>query len=561
MNKLLVVHKLKALACACICALAISGCGQKTQTQIAEPTPVGGPPLLRGLTESQYRQTITRIFGDDVPIVARFEPGLRSEGLLAIGTSEAGMSPFGIEQYSNAAVAIAEFVFLPERRNQLLACTATRPLMDDPCTRQFISDYGQRLFRRPLTQEQINHYASIAQTGSETLGDVDQGLKYALVGLLSAPEFLLRIEQAEPVAQAATITELDAYSKAERLAFFLTNQAPDDQLLDAARSGKLDDARGLSDEVNRLIKSEQYPLAVRSFFEDMLHFDLFENLRKDSDIYPAFNSQVAADAKEQTLKDITWHLLDNDGDYRDLFTLKTTHMTRALGTVYRQPVAKRQGWERVEFSEFEPRMGIQSHISFVALHSHPGRSSPTLRGMALREVFLCQDVPDPPADVNFTIAQETNNAAMPTARDRLIAHNTEPACSGCHKIMDPPGFGLEQYDGLGTFRVTEQGAVIDSSGDLDGIPYQDALGLAEALKNHRETPRCLAEQLYRYAVGRDIVWEERDYMDYLIESFAAGGYQLDHIMRTIALSENFFAVTPPDLSSGNHEEQQISSNP
>ncbi len=502
---------------------------------------MGGPLLLRRLTEAQYRATIAEIFGPDAPIVARFERGFRAEGLLAIGTSEAGISPFSIEQYSRAALSIADYVMQPDHRDRYLDCAALADgRFNSDCADQFIRHYGELLFRRPLTAAQRQRMLTIAQSGAEQLGDFDQGLKFALVGLLSSPEFLLRLERVKD--NSKTITELDDYSKAERLAFFLTNAGPDQQLLEAAAGGELNSRQGLVKSVDRLLAGPQLEGAVRAFFSDMLQFDRFADVSKDADIYPAYSSQVAIDAQEQTLRDIVWLLVDQRGDYRDLFTLKQTHLTRALGIVYRQPVATRNGWQLTEFPETGVRAGIQSHIAFLALHAHPGRSSPTLRGKAIREIFLCQDVPDPPANVNFSLVQDDHNAAMPTARDRLVAHRTQPSCAGCHKIMDPPGLGLEQFDGLGTYRWRENGAVIDAGGDLDGLPYDDAAGLAQALHNHRETPRCLAENLYHYAVGRDTVWAERDYMDYLIAAFAKSGYRVDQLMRTIALSDNFFAI-------------------
>jgi hypothetical protein len=288
----------------------------------------------------------------------------------------------------------------------------------------------------------------------------------------------------------------------------------------------------------------------------MLEFELFDDLAKDSTIYPAFNSDVAADAQEQTLRTITYHLIEGQGDYRDLFSLRETFLTRSLGIVYRLPVPTRSGWEKTVLPEEEGRAGIQSHVSFLALHSHPGRSSPTLRGEAIRNIFLCQEVPDPPADVDFSIVQDPSADYMPTARDRLHAHNTEPACSGCHKIMDPPGLALENFDGLGAFRTHENSALIDTSGFLDGAVYEDAEGLAQALREHPETPRCLAEKLYRFAVGRDTEWGERDYMDYLIEVFATSEYRVPALMRAIALSDNFFAISP----QGHFENDAVQAN-
>ena len=536
----------RASAIAVIVILNLAGCSAEFGTSdrngasaLGEPPPVGGPPLVRRLTESQYRATIADIFGPDVPIVARFGRELRADNMIAIGTSKAGISPFSLEQYDNAAAGIVDFIFAPENRARFMTCEPDADSdFDEQCARTTIEHYGSKLFRRPLREEQIARYLEQARRSTELVADYYVGLGLALRGLLSAPEFLFRIEEVDE----QNPDSLSAFSKAERLSFFLTNSTPDDALLAAAESGALNTAEGLEQQVERLMSSSKFEQALRAFFADMLEFDLFEDLTKDAQLYPAFSPVVALDAQEQTLKTIVHHLVDQQGDYRDLFTLRETFLTRALGIVYQLPVPTRNGWEQTVFPEDSEYAGIQSHLSFLALHSHPGRSSPSLRGKAIREVFLCQEVPDPPANVVFNALVDTGGNTMPTARDRLHAHNSEPACAGCHKIMDPPGYALENYDGVGTWRDTENGAVIDASGNLDGRPFSSPLEFGEALRDHPETGKCVVERMYRFAVGRDIVWYEREYMDYLIEAFKAREYKVPSLMRDIAMSENFFTI-------------------
>ncbi|HMN46762.1 MAG TPA: DUF1592 domain-containing protein [Povalibacter sp.] len=530
----------------------LSGCGDS----LREPDAVGGPAVMRRLTEAEYRTTIAAIFGPDITIPARFERGLRAEGLVAVGTSEAGMSPFSVEQYDAAALGIAAAVIDEKNRDRLVPCRpAANAAFDAACARRVVDEYGPLLFRRPLTEEESAGFVKRAQSGQERLGDFYAGVELALAGMMVSPEFLLRIERTKPVTDADEPRELDAWSKATRLSYFLTNSAPDRELLRAAGADELDTKKGLQRQVDRLIASPLFEPAVRAFFDDMLQFDKFGDLAKDSVVYPAFNSTVAADAKEQTLRTITDLLIEQEGDYRDLFTTRAAHLTRALGIVYRVPVPTRNGWEKSVFPESSHRAGIQSHVAFLALYSHPGQSSPTLRGKAMRELFLCQEVPDPPPNVNFSVIQEVN-AGMPTARDRLEVHRTNPSCAGCHKIMDPLGLTLENYDGLGTYRTTENEARIDPSGSLDGIDFTTPEGLGQALHDHPETPRCLVEKIYRYAVGRDTEMEERPYMDYLNKAFATHDFRVPDLMRTIALSENFFAISPP-AAEARHELAQV----
>jgi hypothetical protein len=186
-------------------------------------------------------------------------------------------------------------------------------------------------------------------------------------------------------------------------------------------------------------------------------------------------------------------------------------------------------------------------MSFTALHSPPGRGSPTIRGKALREVILCQRVPPPPGNVEFKIVQDTNNPLYKTARDRLKAHATNPVCAGCHKIMDPIGLALENFDGAGAFRTTEQGVKIDTSGTLDGVAFSNAVELGKAIHDNPNTTSCLVNRLTSYAVGQQI--KQDAWLKELQQRFAADGYRLPALMREIALSDNFFAVAAPETKS------------
>jgi hypothetical protein len=510
-----------------------------------EPEPEGGPPMVRRLTEEQYRNSIADIFAPDIEITGRFERPFRSHGLIAVGTGEAGISPFAVEQYEASARGIAATVLGEERRDEFLGCSpALEHEFDEGCARQFLAEKGMLLFRRPLSQDELEQYVALSRASASQLNDFYGGLELGLYAMLVAPDFLFRIERTIP-SEDGDAVELDPYSRAERLSFFLVNSSPDAELLQAAADGELESSSGIRHQAERLMQDDRYREALRSFFADMLEFDRFDELSKDPQIYPAFNSDLAADAQEQTLLTIVDHLLDNDGDYRDLFTLRETFLSRPLGVVYQTPVPSRNGWEPVSFTEDSGRAGIQSHISFLALHAHPGRSSPTLRGYAMRQIFLCQEVPDPPANVNFTAIEEHVGTANVTARDRLDIHSTEPSCAGCHKVMDPIGFALEAYDGIGAFRTHENGERIDLSGELDGTPFASTDDLGRALRNHPETPRCLAQRMYTSAVGRDITWNDRYYLDWLIDGFAEENYHVPSLMQRIATSENFFTVTAP----------------
>ena len=492
------------------------------------------------------------VFGPTIKIEGRFEPGLRDGGLFAVGASRVGVTSTGMEQYDAMARSVAAQVVSEEHRRTLLPCTpqsAAAP--DDACAARFFSKAGPLLFRRPLTQDELQAVITLANLSAQALQNFYTGLAMSLAGMLESPQFLFRAQSAVPDPSRAGAYQLDAYSKASQLSFFLWNAGPDPKLMAAAQSGKLDTPSGLADEADRMIDSPRLEAGLRAFFADMFQFDLFDSLAKDAKIFPKWTFKVAADAKEQTLRTIVDHLLGQHGDYRDLFTTRATFLTPLLGSVYRVPVAQSASlWQRYEFAEHDPRAGIQSHASFVALHSHEGLSSPTLRGKALRELLLCEPVPAPPGNVNFAVAQDTHNPNFKTMRDRLTAHRTDPTCAGCHKLMDPIGLALENFDSDAGYRTAENGQTLDTSGELDGVRFADAAGLGRAIHDNPASGACLVRRLYAYATGRAPARRDMPWIRSLERNFAADGYRVPALLLRIATSENLYRVTAPAVSGG-----------
>ena len=506
--------------------------------------PAGGPVALRRLNAAQYRTAIAEAFGGDIEVTGRFEPEVRRSGLLAVGNAQVTVSAAGFEGYEALARNIAEQVVAPERRERLPCRPVADAAPDDRCTAAFVREAGSRLLRRELRAADVEPRVAAAADTAVERGDFYAGLELAAISLLVAPEFLFRVERTEPAPGAPPGRErLTADTLAARLSYFLWNAGPDEELRSAAAAGELTDEAALARHVDRLLDSPRFETGVRAFFDDLLHLADLDGLQKDLVRFPTFSQAVARDAREQTLRLIADHLLAGEGDYRELFTTRRSFMTRTLGALYRVPVRSRE-WEAMEFPEGHPRAGLLSHASFLMLHAHAGRSSPTLRGEFLRESLLCETVPPAPADVEFALFNNDQSAEHRTARDRLEVHSTTPSCRGCHQLTDPIGLGLEQFDGIGQHRTTENDAPIDESGALDGRRFADHVELGAALGDHPRLAPCLIEKLYKYAAGRDIVEAEQGLVGGIAEEFAAAGYKLKAAVRAIALSPGLRAAVP-----------------
>ena len=510
------------------------------------PLTEGGTAVVRRLTQDQYRQAIADIFGPDIKVGGRFEPDIRSaHGLIATGAGQVAVTPSGLEQYDVMARSIADQVVDKDHRGILIPCVPkSAKAADAACARKFFSKVGPLIFRRQLTAKELEVQVEIANAGAQTLGDFYQGVALSLVGLLDNPNFLFRIEDTKADPKHPGAREFTAYAKASRISFLIWNSIPDAELLTAAADGDLDNKDGLTRQVDRLLASPRLDQGVEVFFSDMLQFETFRDLQKDAALYPKFSLQAAEDSKEQALRTIVEVLITEHGDYRDLFTTHKTFLTRTLGPLYDVAVDKPDGWEPYEFPPDSPRAGILTQLGFVALHSHAGRSSPTLRGKAVRELLLCQKVPDPPGNVDFTLFEDSTNAVHRTARDRLTAHRSNPACAGCHKIMDPIGLALENFDTAGEYRTTENGAPIDTSGELNGVAFKNAADLGKILHDASAVPPCLVRRVYEYATGRPVEKGETALLEDLTQRFAADGYRFPELLRRVALSDAFSRIAP-----------------
>jgi hypothetical protein len=505
-------------------------------------------PLIsatRRLTESEYRHSIDTLFGPDIVVNGRFEPERREQGLLAIGASLLSISASGFEQYYAIAKRISDQVLDDKHRARFAICKPGNPGgKDDACSEVFIRQYGRLLFRRPLRQDEIAGRVKLAAEGAEQARDYNAGLKLALTSLLTAPDFLFRVEVLEPDPAHQGAMRLDGYSRAARLSYLLWDTTPDEALLEAAARGDLQTDAGIEQQADRLLASPALEAGLRAFFSDMLEFDLIDVVTKDPQIYPKFSQEIAASSREETLRMLMNELLVRNSPYLDIFTTRTTYLNRALASIYQVPFVAADAWTPYTFPDTSDRSGILTDFSFLGVFSHPGRSSPTKRGAALREVFLCQPTPQPPANVDFSIVNDTKNPSLKTVRARLLAHAEDETCAGCHNKTDPLGLSLERFDSLGQHRTSENGDLIDVSAELDGKKFAGTQGLGALLRANPKVPACLVRDIYAYGVGHAPGADDKPYLQTQADAFVADNYRVKALLRRIVVSPTFFAPSP-----------------
>lgn len=494
------------------------------------------------LSQAQYRRSVLAILGEDIVLPTALEPDTSQNGFIAVGSSYSTVSARGIEQYEKASYAIAKQALAPERRAKLVSCQPAA-VSDDACARSTLQALGRRLWRRPLEQDEVDRLVAISGKAATTLGDFHEGLQYGVAGLLQSPSFLYRPAVGEPDPTRPELRRYTAYEMASRLSFFLWNVTPDDELLDAAQSGALSSDAGLRQQAERLLASPKAREGARNFFNEYLGLEDLTQLSKDPTLFTYYSPEVGPSAREETLRLFEHFAFDLDADYRDLFTTRVTFVNPKLASMYGIQAPNLTGFGVTEHPEDSPRLGLLGHISLLALYAHPVSSSATLRGKFIRSRLLCSRIPDPPVNVNTALPEPSPELA--TLRLRVQEHLTNPDCATCHLSMDPIGLGLENFDGIGRFRRRENEALIDPSGDLDGAPFQDARGLANALHDHPDLPTCFVRNAYRYATGFLEETREAKTLDALNYDFRASGYKVRSLLLNIALSPAFRLAREP----------------
>ncbi len=556
---------------ATVAAVALASCSQAERVakapaaskvasvQVADYQ--GTVARVRRMTPEQYHNTVAYIFGSDIDVGSPFAPLRRTDGLLASGAASVGVTTGELQQLQRSASSIASQVIdkgsldqhTPSRRDFLIPCKPvdeTAP--DDVCATKFVKEIGRLLYRRPLADARVAEFVAGAHKGAADLKNFYTGLAGVVEGMLLDPKVLMIADLTEQDPAHPGKLRLDAYSLASRLAFFLWDAAPDDQLIKDAEKGLLFTAKGRAQVVDRMLASPRIEQGTRAFFDDMFGFEDFGNLAKDASVYPMMTGATIKDAREQTLRTVVDHLLTRGDDYRALYTTRKTFMSPTLATVYQIPT--KPGWVPYEFPADSPRIGLLTQISYLSLHAHPARSSPTYRGKALRERLLCQKVPLPPANVDFSIL-ENPNPLLKTARQRLEAHRANPVCAGCHKITDPMGLALENFDGAGRFRASEKGADIDASGSLDGKEFHDVIGLGQAMHDHPQLTSCLVRRVYSYATGGPLTSTDDKAITALNAAFGQSGYRYKALLRMIATSDAFYEIVEPTTDSKTGEKK------
>jgi hypothetical protein len=397
----------------------------------------------------------------------------------------------------------------PSRR-RILTCqaaaavraTARQARADEACARTILSTIARRAYRRPLAERDVQTLMEFYARGNRE-GGFEAGIQHGLERVLVSPDFLFRIEQEPTNAPANGVYRLSDVELASRLSFFLWSSIPDDELLTAAERGRLKDAAVLQQQVRRMLADARSKALVDNFAGQWLVLKNIREASPDADLFPDFDENL----REAFLQETSLFFesqLKEDRSVVELLSADYTFVNERLARHYGIAGVYGDRFRRVALTDGR-RGGLLGQGALLTVTSYPNRTSPVLRGKWLLETILGTPPPPPPPDVP-ALQDRGEGGKLASVRERLEAHRNNPACSGCHSVMDPLGFALENFDPIGRWRTEDAGAPVDPSGALpSGAAFTGMAGLRELLLQQRgQFAANVTEKLMAYALGRGI---------------------------------------------------------
>ncbi|MBC8070721.1 MAG: DUF1592 domain-containing protein [Deltaproteobacteria bacterium] len=498
---------------------------------------------LRLLLARQYAHAIRDLLGEEAAVAADPPDDVAINGFESVAASQLALTDSKVDDYEASARAVAAAA-TTDKLASYHACVPTGA-GDTACHREFAESFGRLAFRRSLTDDEATTYTAVAVAAANDLGDYDAGVRTVVATFLQSPNFLYQVEVGEETEHEG-VRKLGGLEIATRLSFFLADTTPDAALLDLAEAGGLDDADGVRDAAWALLESPHARESLAAFTSEVYRLRELEIIPKDPAAFPEFSTSLAASMAQETLALVGHVAWEEDSDFRDIFDAPYTFVNTELATLYGLPNPEQYGdtLTQVTLPPEQLRGGIMGQAGLLSLLAHATTTSPTYRGKFVRQQLLCQSIPAPPNDVETTLPDPTE---FHTARERLEQHMTDPTCAGCHKVMDPIGLGLENYDGIGRFRTEEPGGyAIDASSDLDGVPFAGAQQLGAALKDNADASHCLVRNLFRHGTGHIEVAGEMTAIADLDAAFEEEGYRVQALLVELAASPGFRMVGVPD---------------
>lgn len=490
-----------------------------------------GPSPWRRLSREQYANSVRDLIAGANPNIDRLS---LDERLGPFKTNIVGnATDITVSQYMESAEQIGATAV--SKADTLVGCDR-KTKGDEPCAFAFITKFGRNAYRRPLTAEEQSRYEALYKA----VGSFAEGIGAVVTTMLESPNFLYIVELGQADPKLPKVVRMTPYELATRLSYFLWSSIPDGTLLDAAAAGTLGTMEGLQTQITRMLANPKARNTLNSFHVQWLDIETAGGLWRDSTVFPDFD-KVTGLTKAETQDFVNHVITKGDGKLETLLSAPFTIAPDALLAFYG---AKRAAGADVKSPvDLDPkqRAGILTQAAFLSVHAAVNQTSPVARGVAIRRFLLCQDLPDPPPDVN-AVAPEPKAGA--TTRERFSMHQSGVTCKPCHQLIDNVGLGFEHYNGVGQWRDKEEGKDIDATGtvveggDLNGN-FDGAIELAKKLSKSDTVRDCVARQWFRFSLGRNESEADACLLQKAMQTFKADDYNIRTLISAIATGDAF----------------------
>jgi len=502
-----------------------------SRQQLCVPQEAPGTVTLHRLNRLEFENSVRDLFGVGGHPAADFPPDPGANGF-DNNADALSMNYDLLDQVQKAAERIVTEALQGANHTALTSCSD--PSTDAAiCARESLGRLAPRVWRRPVTPEELDELVALAGVAFAQGDALEQGLQLAWQAMIVSPNFLFRPEL-DPDPASPAPHPLTDYELASRLSYFLYSSVPDDELIAAATAGSLRTGIELERQTRRMLTDPKAASFVENFSEQWLGLRNLKDHAPSLDSASSFNESIRDNMRRETL-DFFGSFVAG-GNSLDLLTADYTFVSPSLATYYGLASPPSADSRRISIAD-TPRRGLLGHGSILTVTSASDRTSPVRRGQWVLSRLLCSPPPPPPPEAQAQFDQVDQTASK---REQMRQHRAKPECVGCHRSMDPIGFGLENFDEFGTYRTTERGAPVDATGELpDGTTFDGAAQLATVLRADPRFPDCLSRNVFVYALGRETVDTDTCRLEGFKKDFGNYGYELKDLITTIVLSDAF----------------------
>jgi hypothetical protein len=515
------------------------GVGPGSSCAVVDP----GPSPLRRLTRIEYDNTVKMLFGLSAGVAAELFPADEEQFGFDNSAEGRGLNGALAEGYLRAAERLAKDAVA--KLGTLLPCDPAAK-GESACLDQFLEGFGLRAWRRPLETAEKENLRQVFATGKSAGGNFTAGIDAVIQVMLMSPQFLYRDERGVADPAGKTYLRLTSWELASRLSFLLWGSMPDEALFAAARDGKLSSREEIAAQARRMVQDDKALGMMKNFYGQWLELRQLDDLSKETgaDGFPTWKEGTAALMRTET-ESLVEHVLKGDGKIETLFTAPYTFVNGPLAAHYGIPGVTGTAFQKVDVDPTQ-RAGIVTQGGFLASHAtpQPGLTALIFRGRFVREHYLCEEMPDPPADAADMSPPVT---ATTTPRSWSKARMEIAACGACHAQIDPIGYGFEVFDEIGNRRTK----VTDATGEIVGTDvagsFNGPVELAKKLGASKQARSCVATQWFRFANGRmEDIKRDSCSLDTLRTSFEKSGGDLKELLVALTQTDAFLLRSKGD---------------